>query len=203
MLSYWQWLGISSVNGLARNRRQSVTWTNADPVTWRTSHGVTRPQWVKSLHHSINKLPSKYFIVTHFRKIYLIRQRVCGIAQVDRLREYGYTFFTNITSLALCVGNLPSQRGSNAPLQWRHHERDGVSNHQPHDCLLNRLFRRRSTKTSKLRVTGLCEGNSPVTGEFPAQRASNAENVSIWWLHHGKASRCHDVSCEKAAYGAW
>ena len=33
-------------------------------------------------------------------------------------------------------------------------------------------------------VSGLCEGNSPVTGEFPAQRASNAENVSIWWRHH-------------------
>ena len=30
----------------------------------------------------------------------------------------------------------------------------------------------------------LCGGNSPVTGEFPAQRASNAENVSIWWRHH-------------------
>ena len=56
--------------------------------------------------------------------------------------------------------------------------------HQPHDCLLNRLFRRRSKKISKLRVTGLCAGNSPVTGEFPAQMASNAENVSIWWRHH-------------------
>ena len=42
----------------------------------------------------------------------------------------------------------------------------------------------RSKKTSQLRVTGLCVGNSPVTGEFPAQRASNAENVSIWWRHH-------------------
>ena len=59
-------------------------------------------------------------------------------------------------------------------LQWRHNEHDGVSDHQPHDCLLKSLFRRRSKKTSKLRVTGLCEGNSPVTGEFPAQRASNA-----------------------------
>ena len=39
-------------------------------------------------------------------------------------------------------------------------------------------------KTSKLRVTGLCAGNSPVTGEFPAQMASKAENVSIWWRHH-------------------
>ena len=38
-------------------------------------------------------------------------------------------------------------------------------------------------KTSKLRVTGLCVGNSPVTGEFPAQRTSTAENVSIWWRH--------------------
>ena len=72
----------------------------------------------------------------------------------------------------------------NSTLQWRHNKRDGVSNHQTHDCLLNRLFRRRSKKTSKLRVTGLCEGNSPVTGEFPAQRASNAGNVSIWWRHH-------------------
>ena len=46
------------------------------------------------------------------------------------------------------------------------------------------LFRSRSKKTSKLRATGLCEGNSPVTDKFPAQRASNAENVSIWWCHH-------------------
>ena len=69
-------------------------------------------------------------------------------------------------------------------LRWRHNERDNVSNHQPHDCLLNRLIRPRSKKTSKLRVTGLCAGNSPGTGEFPAQMASNAENVSIWWRHH-------------------
>ena len=69
-------------------------------------------------------------------------------------------------------------------LQWRHNEHDGISNHQPQDCLLQRLFRRRSKKTSKLGVTGLCAGNSPVTDEFPAQRPSNAENASIWWRHH-------------------
>ena len=69
-------------------------------------------------------------------------------------------------------------------LRWRHNECDSDSNHQPHGCLLNRLCRRRSKKTSKLRVTGLCAGNSPWTGEFPAQMASNAENVSIWWRHH-------------------
>ena len=64
-------------------------------------------------------------------------------------------------------------------LQWRHNERDGVSNHR-----LNRLFRRKSKKTSKLRVTGLCEGNSPVTGGFLSQRSSNAEKGSIWWRHN-------------------
>ena len=69
-------------------------------------------------------------------------------------------------------------------LRWRHNDHAGVSNHQPHGCLLNRLFRHKSKKTSKLRVTGLCAGNSPGTGEFPAQMASYAENVSIWWRHH-------------------
>ena len=70
------------------------------------------------------------------------------------------------------------------PLQWRHNGRDNFSNHQSHDCLLNRLFRRISKKTSKLRVTGLCAGNSPGTGEFPAQMASYAENISLSWRHH-------------------
>ena len=69
-------------------------------------------------------------------------------------------------------------------LQWRHNGHDSVSNQQLHDCLLNRSFRRRSKETSKLRVTGLCAGNSPGTCEFPAQMASYAENVSIWWCHH-------------------
>ena len=48
-------------------------------------------------------------------------------------------------------------------LQWRHKERSGVWNHRRLDCLLNRLFRRRSKKTSKLRVTGFCDWNSPDT----------------------------------------
>ena len=66
---------------------------------------------------------------------------------------------------------------SASTLQWRHNEHGGVSNYQHLVCLLNRLFRRRSKKTSNLRVTGLCEGNSPVT-------ASNADIVFIWWRHH-------------------
>ena len=69
-------------------------------------------------------------------------------------------------------------------LTLHYNELDGLSNHQPHDCLLNRLFRRISKKASKLRFTGLSGANSPITGEFPTQRVSNATNVSIWWRHH-------------------
>ena len=68
--------------------------------------------------------------------------------------------------------------------QWRKHIGRYVSNHRRLDCLLKRLFRSRSEKTSKLSVTGLCGGDPPVTGGFPSPRASNAENVSIWWRHH-------------------
>ena len=88
--------------------------------------------------------------------------------------SYNFLFMTELIRIVIhtCTG---------LTLQWRHNGRDGVWNHQPHDCLL----RRRSKKTSKLRVTGLCSGNSPVTSEFSAQMASNSENVSIWWRHHG------------------
>ena len=84
---------------------------------------------------------------------------------------------------------------SQIPLRWRHNGHDSASNHQPHDCLLNRLFRRRSIITSKLRVTGLCVGNSPGTGEFPAQMASNADNVSIWWRHYCLEQQYNVLEC--------
>ena len=87
------------------------------------------------------------------------------------------------THLKTCVSIWIVWTDYSVSLLWRHNGRGSVSNHKPHDCLLNRLFRRRSKKTSKLRVTGLCL-NSPGTGEFPAQMASYAENVSIWWCHH-------------------
>ena len=35
-------------------------------------------------------------------------------------------------------------------LQWRHNERDSVSNHQPHECLLYGLFRRRYQSSASL-----------------------------------------------------
>ena len=41
----------------------------------------------------------------------------------------------------------------------------------------------RSKKTPKIRVTGLCEGNSPVTGEFPAVIPPNPVLVFGWHIH--------------------
>ena len=72
-------------------------------------------------------------------------------------------------------------------LEWRHNERDRISNYRDLECLLYRSSRRWSKKTSKLSITGLCDGNPPVTGGFPSQRARNAEIVSVWW-------RVHDVA---------
>ena len=96
--------------------------------------------------------------------------------------------------------HIASNHNLHNKLQWRHNEQDSVSNHQPHDCFLDRLFRRRSKKTSKLRVTGLCAGNSPGTGEFPAQMASNAESVSILWRHHELPFSLKDCSRWHRAY---
>ena len=78
-------------------------------------------------------------------------------------------------------------------LQWRYDECNGFSDHRRLHCLLNCCFRRRSKKSSKLRITSLCMGNSPVTDEFLSQRISSAQNVFIWWRHH--------VSCRCKSQG--
>ena len=79
-------------------------------------------------------------------------------------------------------------------LQWRHNGHDSVSNHQPHGCLLNRLFRRRSKKTSKLCVTGLCVGNSPGPANSPhkgpvTRKMFPFDDVIMinrpWWQDYG------------------
>ena len=69
------------------------------------------------------------------------------------------------------------------PLQCHYNERDGVSIHRRLDCLINRLFKQRSKKTSKFRVTGLCEGihrwpvNSPRKGQ---QRGKRCHLMTSW-----------------------
>ena len=87
------------------------------------------------------------------------------------------------TTQAAYITNMAPSGQCNS-LQSGHNEFSSVSNHRCSACLLIRLFRCRSKKTSAFRVIGLCEGNSLLTGEFPAKRASNADNVSILWCHH-------------------
>ena len=117
----------------------------------------------------------------------LIKRKQIQIQSLNNLLKASFSTFQS----AVCL----------LALRWRHNGGDSVSNHQPHHCLLNRLFRHRSNKTSKLRATGLCAGNSPVTGEFPAQMTSYAENVSIWWRHHGWPSIFRTSTC--TVIGIW
>ena len=45
----------------------------------------------------------------------------------------------------IACDHFPGNYGDPAiTIRWRHNEHDSVSNHQPHDCLLNHLFGRRS-----------------------------------------------------------
>ena len=122
-------------------------------------------------------------------KVYAIRHKVwhgCAlfchrvISSTRRFILYIYIFFkftllvnNTMTPLSLrnpvYYGKVWSISKNNTikdhaqTLQWRRNERDGVSRHQLHDSLFNHLFRHWSKKR---------------------QRASNAENVSIWWCHH-------------------
>ena len=140
-------------------------------------------QWSLKIHLKIAQPRMKYldilitkFVINPYSILSMIVKMIRSlVSHLKKTRKTDVIFEQTLCDL-LC---------SSIPLRWRHNGRDSVSNHQPHDCLLYRLFRRRSKKTPKLRVTGLCVGNSPGTGEFPSQMASNAENVSIWWRHHG------------------
>ena len=69
-------------------------------------------------------------------------------------------------------------------LHWRHNDHDDVSKLQPHGCLLNRLFQTQIKENIKAPRHWPLYGEFTGPGEFPAQRASNTENVSIWWRHH-------------------
>ena len=75
-------------------------------------------------------------------------------------------------STATMLTNTSTLNMRGTTLHWRHNGRGGVSNHHTHDCSLNRLFRLGSKKTSQLRVTGLCAGNSPVNSphKWPVTR---------------------------------
>ena len=161
---------------------QAIIWTNFDPLSIESLWSDFNESWIKirkwpwtqKIH--LKMLTAGWWSFSSGLNILIII--VVGGIWYERLEIFNLQMQERIYKGSrlchLCIYTL----------RWRHNGRDSVSNHQPHHCLLSRLFRRRSKKTSKLRVTGLCVGNSPGTGEFSAQMASNAKNASIWWRHH-------------------
>ena len=147
-----------------------------------------RLRWHTQLWNTPKKMPYTYKTVLWLSVTILSLMTPCNMA--DKMSCTLTSLFFIYHLLHIIFYHISSHT-----LRWRHNDHAGVSNHQPHGCLLNRLFRRNSKKTSKLRVTGLCAGNSPGTGEFPAQMASYAENVSIWWRHHDHITSHLVTSC--------
>ena len=147
-------------------------WANVNGIFLRTSQ---RQEWALQRHSyfwwiSIYERNSK-----SYHKSSLSSEVVNSILALSNGKE-AYGIFKLLAQCANCY-YVPRH------LQWRHNERDSVSDNLRLVCSTV-YFRGRSKKISKLRVTGLYEGNPPVTGGFPSQRASKAENVSIWWRHH-------------------
>ena len=143
-------------------------------------HGADRTRWVLCWPHELCYLGvSAAVVLSRWFRVNLLSAteglicRFCFIFSYDI--SYGGLIFsglihwccgnrTNHTFAPIVEWSCPGDVAQTSPtttLHWRHNDHDGVSNHQPHGCLLNRLFRRRSKKTSKLRITGLCVGNSP------------------------------------------
>ena len=118
----------------------------------------------------------------NIRTIYLIQ---CNGVLVLKFWRFGKNDQSN-AFVNMCEAGIsikPKRGHQCAYKQLIRHKVRHVSHY--FDYLLSSLFRRRSNKTSKLRVTGRCEGNSLVTVEFPMWRTSNAESFPLEWRHHG------------------
>ena len=130
------------------------------------------------------------FSCFHLLNIYDIKYTFVGVKSRSSKLNVAYSkWYCPIFECILLLTNLiwVHYLQHVVSLQWRHHVNDGVSNHRGLDGFVNCLFRRRSKRISNLCVSGLCKGNSPVTGGFPSKSASNAESVS--------RSLRHNVAC--------
>ena len=164
---------------------QCVTWLHSNADIFQSRDTLIQILW-KYLDCFLPILTTWIVNLLHMvRQLRICSDRLTGMELAETT-----TVATGIRAKMFIFIEYEIQRKKSLSLQWRHNGRDGVSNHQPHACFFNRWFRRRSKKTSKFRVTGHLAGNSPGTGEFHAQMASNAENVSIWWRHHVKRVTC-------------
>ena len=147
------------MNSLVLNRQQGIISTNVGLVWWCI---------YASLHLS-EIIEGSCCSAGHFKNVYeLLNLRALKMSMLKKNHIFqcmggggggvgwGFGGFSYAANFHNCRNVF-----MNMALHWRHNDHYGVSNHQPHGCLLNCLFRRRSKKTSKLRVTGLYAGKSP------------------------------------------
>ena len=149
---------------------------------------LTPPRMIYKIMYIIRENYYKFFLESLFSYLILYSVHMSEFCHNFQIDQSSFLNIISIKDLHVCCSRsnilyIPIIMCTFGVL-WRHNGHDGVPNHQPHYYLMNCLFRRRWKETSKLRVTGLCEGNSPVIGEFPAKIASNAEIFSIWWRHN-------------------
>ena len=123
----------------ALSRKRRCSWSSADRrYTWLQVHAGAQDNGSSDGHQS-NMFP----------------------AYPGSVWSSGETSMSSSSTMVPSSSSWWTPPSATLPLQWCHNDHGDVSNHQPHGCSPNRLFRRKSKKTSNLRVTGLCAGNSP------------------------------------------
>ena len=144
---------------------KAIVWINVGVLSIGSLRTNFNETWIKIQQCSWNKMTLKM----HFAKwqpfvsasqcVYIIATCIC----------YDQLSLNMLKDHLLCWAYFCVSGQIIFTLQWRHNGRGAMTSQitSHHDFLLKRLFRRRSNTTSKLRATGLCAGNSPVTGEFP------------------------------------
>ena len=144
----------------------------------------------KSLHLNNSRLvlhlslpnPLKPVVSREWRCSWSSADRWCSnyISVIHKFIAYlGVAYIRGLT--VSCNKNI--QLYTHDPSQW-YHLIIMPSEIANNSAALNRFFRHSANKTSKLNITGPLWGESTITGGFPSQRHSNAENISMSWSHH-------------------
>ena len=126
------------------------------------------------------------FVCIEFKPIALISSRNFYLFRWLYTIMFRWRCITSLKGLQLIIQNIVVNWHHTGKLQWRHNECDGVSNHWPHDCLLNRLFKLQIKENTKAPC------HWPLCGEFT--------DVYIWWRHHAipelvEFCGFHDSTC--------
>ena len=121
--------------------------------------------------------------------MHLLRMLICLRVTMTKIQSLLTRHLSNM--IATDAWNAQARCGKHESITITSHERRGVSNHQPHYCLLSNEFSLTTKAKSKPTLLIFCEGNPPVTGGFPSQKASDTENVYMSWHHPGLECNSH------------